>query len=192
MNRYFFVVNPKSSSGATTKLWQRIYPQLLASFPQMEYAFTQSSGHGSLLTEVALREGFNRIIAVGGDGTNGELVNGFFKAGLEEYHDAAIGFVPAGTGNDFCRSIGAPEAKVDDGDLELVMIGELGKGEFLWNFPKVYFGQHKANKKVKMCAFQRLEITSEKRLALEMDGEVFGHLPAEVKALPHSIQVILP
>jgi len=58
------------------------------------------------LCERALDDGCNFIIAVGGDGTLNEVVNGFLRAGGGSKYSVVLGVLPFGTGNDFARGIG--------------------------------------------------------------------------------------
>ena len=63
---------------------------------------TQGPGHGTMLAAALAREGAERIIAVGGDGIVHEVANGLLTAGGA----AALGVVPAGSGNDFAKLLG--------------------------------------------------------------------------------------
>jgi YegS/Rv2252/BmrU family lipid kinase len=69
---------------------------------------TQSHGRGETarLVRAALKEGHLDIIAVGGDGTINEAVNGFFENGAAVSPDAVFGFVSSGSGSDFRRTFG--------------------------------------------------------------------------------------
>ncbi len=71
--------------------------------------FTERAGHARILAAEALGEGFDTVVAAGGDGTLNEVING-----LEGAFDGSIrlGLLPQGTGNDFARASGIP------GDLE--------------------------------------------------------------------------
>lgn len=62
--------------------------------------------HAEALTEKALSEGCDFLVAVGGDGTLNEMVNGYLKAGGKEKYNTSIGVLPFGTGNDFARGNG--------------------------------------------------------------------------------------
>src|SRR5207245_848658 len=71
---------------------------------RVEVRFTQAPGDAQALAASAAGEGFERIAAVGGDGTISDVGAGLAGTG------AALGIIPAGTGNDFCRSLGIPRA----------------------------------------------------------------------------------
>jgi YegS/Rv2252/BmrU family lipid kinase len=62
--------------------------------------------HAEKLTVEALKDGCHFLIAVGGDGTLNEMVNGFFKSGGMEKYKTCLGVMPFGTGNDFARGNG--------------------------------------------------------------------------------------
>jgi len=70
-------------------------------------AWTERPGHAVDLTREALRGGAGVVVCVGGDGTLAEVVEGFFVEDQKREMisgEAALGFVPAGTGGDFRRS----------------------------------------------------------------------------------------
>jgi YegS/Rv2252/BmrU family lipid kinase len=62
-----------------------------------------------MLAREALHDGYEMIVAVGGDGTVNEVVNGFFEAGSPVNPDAVFGVVPVGTGCDFIKTMGIPK-----------------------------------------------------------------------------------
>jgi YegS/Rv2252/BmrU family lipid kinase len=105
--RTFLVVNPESAGGATGRRWPEILAEVLKAVGDgAEHAFTERPMHAAALTAEALRRGFRRIVAVGGDGTLNEVVNGFFQTGSEIPPDACLALVPRGTGGDFRRTFG--------------------------------------------------------------------------------------
>ena len=105
--RTFLVVNPESAGGATGRRWPEIRAEVLRALGDgAEHAFTERPMHAAALTAEALRKGFRRIVAVGGDGTLNEVVNGFFQAEGGVPPDACIALVPRGTGGDFRRTFG--------------------------------------------------------------------------------------
>jgi diacylglycerol kinase (ATP) len=75
------VVNPSSSSGSTGKGWDDLYSKIREAFGDEtpEVVFTTKAGDGTTLTREFLKKGFKRVVAMGGDGTINEVVNGFFS-----------------------------------------------------------------------------------------------------------------
>lgn len=102
----YFVVNPKSANGQTGKRWPEILAQLTRSLGECPHAFTERPLHASQLATRALEEGYECVVAVGGDGTINEVVNGFFREGRAINPKAAVGVVPRGTGGDFRKTFG--------------------------------------------------------------------------------------
>ena len=102
----FVVVNMRSGGGRTRKEWKGIHRRLEDAYPHMSLGITQRRGDATALVRQALREGHHEIIAVGGDGTINEAVNGFFNANGPIAPDAVFGFVTSGTGGDFRKTFG--------------------------------------------------------------------------------------
>jgi YegS/Rv2252/BmrU family lipid kinase len=102
-----FIVNPASARGATLKTWADAKKRLTALGIDYDEHLTAGNGEAIEVTRESLNSGIDRVIAVGGDGTLSEVVNGYF-----DYHGkvvnptAAIGLLPSGTGSDFHRSLG--------------------------------------------------------------------------------------
>ncbi len=88
----------------------------------IETRITEHPGHAADLTRQALRAGTRRIIAVGGDGTVNEVVNGFFDGDKAINPEAELAVLCRGTGCDFIKTLGLPKA--DDGGVERVAAGE--------------------------------------------------------------------
>ena len=72
------IVNPNSSHGRTRHNWPKMHQALEAALGPVEVAFTGAQMAATQLTREALQDGVDLIIAVGGDGTVNEVVNGFF------------------------------------------------------------------------------------------------------------------
>jgi YegS/Rv2252/BmrU family lipid kinase len=98
------VVNPASAGGKTATTWERVQ-KILGNVRALK---TAARGHAIELTTAALKSGARTIIAVGGDGTINEVVNGFFSDGRLINADAVLGIVPAGTSSDLRRSLDLP------------------------------------------------------------------------------------
>lgn len=102
----FIVVNPRAARSRSA--WPRLREELEMIFPQMEVATTHAPGQAARLVRDALKDGHLEIVAVGGDGTANEAVNGFFEHGEQVSPDAVLGLVPTGAANDLARGLGMP------------------------------------------------------------------------------------
>jgi diacylglycerol kinase (ATP) len=102
-----FIINPVSGGGAALKAWRAARPELLAAKIRIREHITTRAGEAIDVTRAALLNGAARIVAVGGDGTLSEVVNGYLDdTGRPINQQAAIGILPGGTGGDFCKSLG--------------------------------------------------------------------------------------
>ncbi len=105
----YLVVNPKSANGQTGRRWAELEAIARASFGEVQVGHTTGPLHAIELSRSALQRGHRLILAVGGDGTLNEVVNGFFREdGSPVAPDAAVGILPQGTGGDFRRTAGVP------------------------------------------------------------------------------------
>jgi diacylglycerol kinase (ATP) len=100
--RYFTIVNPAAGSGRCGKLAAAALERLRSAGLELEVRRTRSPGEAVALANGAYTEGYRNFIAVGGDGTGFEIVNGLFPAAGSAGR-AALGFLPLGTGNSFLR-----------------------------------------------------------------------------------------
>ncbi|MFO7173303.1 MAG: diacylglycerol kinase family lipid kinase [Bacillota bacterium] len=292
--RLFFVVNPTAGHGRTLQVWRRLEPHL-AQWGEYDVGFTTAPRHGEALAREAARAGFDRVVAMGGDGTLNEVVNGLIG------ERAALGIIPSGTGNDFVRSLGVPrdplaaariaftapvrpvdvglhletgrhfiniagigfdaevaeevntrrilkaipgtfpslvaalitliryrnpemtirldgkevrrrvllmavgnaryygggmqilpQATVDDGYFTVLIAGDVGKAELLEVLPKLYTGRHVDHPKAEFLLAREVHVAAGEPVALHLDGDVVGHLPATFRLLPRAIQVVAP
>lgn len=99
---YFTIVNPAAGGGSCGKLAPQALERLRGAGLTLEVRETRAPGEATILAHEAYAAGFRKFIAVGGDGTGFEIVNGFFPAALTDGR-AALGFLPLGTGNSFLR-----------------------------------------------------------------------------------------
>jgi diacylglycerol kinase (ATP) len=291
-----FIVNPVSANGRTSRSWRRLEKDLQEKGYAFDVAYTQRPMHAIDITRNALEKGFERVIAVGGDGTFNEVINGFYLDGEKISKSAALSVLPMGTGGDFSRYLNnksdinyiyhlleqdhndacdivrarftgwdgkpteryylnifdtgigsatcyyinqkskalggflsflsatlrslatyknqyltvkvdgtevfqgksavtavangkyfgggvmiAPHAKIDDGLLDIVIIEDLSKLEFLKNLPKAYKGEHLTHPQVQYFQGEIVSIQSEEKLLLELDGESPGYGDIELK-----------
>ncbi|CAL4912310.1 unnamed protein product [Urochloa decumbens] len=113
---FVFVVNPSGANGRTGKQWKQLLPHLrtrLADQCNICECITSGPSHAIDVTREAIKDGADAVIAVGGDGTLHEVVNGFFWKGSPVRaldrgpdHSTTFGLIPLGTGSDFARTFG--------------------------------------------------------------------------------------
>ena len=85
-------------------------------WPELGVRMTEAREHATELSRLALEDGAEMVISVGGDGTNNEVLGGFVDAeGRNRFPEAALGIVASGTGGDFQRMWGPldPTEQVD-------------------------------------------------------------------------------
>lgn len=99
---YLFIVNPIAGKGKAKRTIPIIKEIMENSGHSYQIKITEKVGDGQLFAEEAKAEDFRTIVSVGGDGTLHEVVNGMV-GGTQR-----LGIIPAGTGNDFARSLKIP------------------------------------------------------------------------------------
>jgi YegS/Rv2252/BmrU family lipid kinase len=293
-------VNPASDNGATGKRWPELAHRASLLGLEGETLFSERPGHLIELARAAADGGARLVVAVGGDGTLNEVVNGI--AG----RDVELATIPLGTGMDFVRtyaiptkfddavrvalqgatrtidagrvsyrtwggddaerwfanvgSVGmsgavaqrangmskalggkatffyaltrvffewentevnvklddgerrgrmhdvvvangvwhgggmmlAPGALPDDGLFDVVLIGDVGKVDFLTTAPKIYKGRHVTHPKVAVLRSKRVEVDAARRLPIEVEGEQIGTTPAVFEVVPGALRVRVP
>jgi YegS/Rv2252/BmrU family lipid kinase len=299
------VVNPRSGGGDTGRRWGRLEAEARAGFGDVSVGLTSRPMEAMELARSALLAGHRTILAVGGDGTLNEVVNGFFhEDGSLVAPGACIGLLPNGTGGDFRRTLGlpedfaavvrrlaaatprpvdvgriryrshdgrpgvrhfinvaslgvsgavddlvnrsgkqlgrlaftlasmralaawkdvpvrlrvdggpvqthsitcvaaangrffgggmqvAPEARLDDGLLHVTIWSGYGLGTFVLRQPGIYSGAHVGWAGTRTLAARHLEIESDERVLVDIDGEQPGTLPASIEVLPAAIGLL--
>lgn len=102
------IVNPESNKGKTRKRWNHIREALKSFLKEFKCEFTEKPLQAIEISRVALKEGTELVIGVGGDGTMNEIANGFYENRKIINPEAALGIVPSGTGCDFTKSLNIP------------------------------------------------------------------------------------
>lgn len=304
ITRVAAVVNPVSANGKTGKNWPEIASWLKAEGIDFDYWLTGGPGQATELTRRALQQGCDLVIAVGGDGTANEVINGFFTPEGPVSKTAAVAFIPSGTGNDLSdtlhiprnhreavkhlvssplrrldlgrikftghdgnfysryfvnvaglgldgdtvarvnrtsKALGgfvsflwgtvislllyrnremaievdgrlvfegpvttvavgngryfgggmciAPQAVMDDGLLDIVIIHNMSKPDLLVNLPRVYKGSHLSHPRVESLCGRRVVINAPGVALLNLDGEQPGRAPIEIELLPKALNV---
>jgi diacylglycerol kinase (ATP) len=302
MNKVHVIVNPYSARGQTERKWETIRLAIKAHFREFKYVFTERPFQATEIARELIKDGFDLIIGVGGDGTMNEISSGFFSdySGKTINQDAALGMIPSGTGSDFIRfmkvprefeksaaliktaknkkiDIGkisyggagareqyfinvadfglgaevirriasvqsgrrgaltyyrgllatlmnyrsktvtltvdgreqfqgdyligavangrifgggmiiAPQAEVDDGFFDLVLVGDMKKLEIIRNTPLLYSGTIAKNPKVFMLKGRHIKVQSQEEVYTEYDGEIGGKLPAEFSIITKAL-----
>ena len=130
------VVNPQSAGGRTARRWPEISRLLERRLGPVITRFTGEHGAGVAIARGLLHEGYDLIIAVGGDGTINEVANGFFDRDRLVRPEATLGILPLGTGGDFRRTLQIPTVASEA--IEILTTGvpaliDVGKADFRGN-----------------------------------------------------------
>jgi YegS/Rv2252/BmrU family lipid kinase len=86
----------------------------------------------------------------------------------------------------------APEARQDDGLFDVVLIGDVGKADFVTTAPKLYSGRYLAHPKVEPLRSSSVAISAGEPLPLEVDGEPIGTTPARFEVVPSALRLRVP
>lgn len=106
--KWLVIINPNAGSGKGGKDWPVIHRLLKERGLQFSYKFSEYHGHVIPLVRDHILQGYRYFIAVGGDGTINEVVNGIFMQDEAPTADITLGAITIGTGNDWGRMFGIP------------------------------------------------------------------------------------
>jgi len=96
------IVNPRSGGGISEMRWASVVGPLTDGLGAFDTRFTERPGHARAIAHEETTAGRKLVVALGGDGTISEVVDGLVAAGGK----AELGIIPRGTGGDFRRSLG--------------------------------------------------------------------------------------
>jgi YegS/Rv2252/BmrU family lipid kinase len=298
-----FVVNPASANGSTGRRWPEMARRAAAAGLHGETFVSEAPGDVAAKTQLAVSNGARLVVAVGGDGTISEAVNGFLRAGTE---DAELAILPRGTGADYVRTFRIPRrlddaiavalngatrrvdvgvarytgpdgqpaasyfanfagagisgaiarranesskalggrasfiiatvvvflgwrsaeiaidvdgerregrmfevlatngeyaaggmwvtpgAAPDDGRLDVLLIGDVTKADFVATFPKIYRGTHLSHPKIERLRGRVVRVETEMPLPIALDGEQPGTTPAIFELVPQALRLRVP
>jgi YegS/Rv2252/BmrU family lipid kinase len=85
-----------------------------------------------------------------------------------------------------------PEAEPDDGRLDVLLIGDVTKTDFVRTFPKIYRGKHLSHPKIEVLRGRAVDVTSDVPLPIVLDGEQPGTTPARFEVVPDALRVRVP
>jgi len=121
---WFFIVNPAADRGRAGRKWKKVLPRLKAVLPNMNWLLTNGPQDAINQSQKLVSEGQRHLVAVGGDGTHHEVINGIYRAmGAEKSREVTYALLPFGSGNDWIKTHKLPR-KVGSW-LKLVAAGNL-------------------------------------------------------------------
>ena len=85
----------------------------------------------------------------------------------------------------------APLARLNDGLIDLIIVRKVSRFKLLKLFPKVFSGKHIGDPGVDYRQVKQFKIMSEDKSQLNLDGEVLGSTPVEVKILPKEVEILI-
>ena len=151
------IVNPQAGRGAIGRALPRIKEVVEAEELEYDIVETSTPGHAQELARAAVQSGIMFVVAVGGDGTVHEVVNGLMGDDGPLVPDVVLGVVPSGSGSDFIKTFGLPTVPEEAarnlagknvwGALDIPRIryrGKDGKEETRWfvNIAEAGIGAH--------------------------------------------------
>lgn len=115
MSRIAFLINPIAGGGRALRGWESLQGRI-GSDVEFDSYRSERTGQAVELAQRAALQGYDAVVAVGGDGTIHETVNGLMQVGYKdgEYSGPSLGMLPLGRGNDFARTFGV------NGDMEAI------------------------------------------------------------------------
>jgi len=118
--RYVVVLNGTAGSGRCAARAREVLPRLREAGLSLDVRETRAAGDGTHIAREAYAAGERRFLAVGGDGTTYEVVNGLFPESVGR-SDVTLGMLPLGTGNSFLRDFGIVDT---EGAVTAILRGE--------------------------------------------------------------------
>ncbi len=105
-SNWLVVANPVAGRGKVLRLRARIEARLVQLGLGYRFAISEHRGHAVELVAAGIEAGFRNILAIGGDGTVNEVVNGIFGQTYSREGELTLAVLPLGTGNDWARGLG--------------------------------------------------------------------------------------
>lgn len=179
--RIHLIVNPAAGTASDREPLERVQRELRAAGHQVEVRETAGRGDAERLAHEAAAAGVEMVVAAGGDGTLNEVVNGVaaVPTGLSR---CAIGLLPAGTGNDFARSLG-----IEDRDLAVsaLVAGQTRRVDLVSLGPRVFLNASGGG----FTAETSANVTSDLKQAVGPLAYLIGGARAVVEYEPVQVRV---
>lgn len=134
MSKFLIIYNPISNKGGAEKIRPEVQKLLDELAVDYEIVLTEYPGHALELAQQAAHNGYDAVVAAGGDGTANEVINGLMFARQSGGRTIAMGVLPVGRGNDFNFSMGASDDWQEccrllvDGKKKWIDIGRVAGG----------------------------------------------------------------
>jgi YegS/Rv2252/BmrU family lipid kinase len=127
---YYYILNPASGGGRINKIQDRLKSKLKELGIAGEFVKSIGEGDVTKLTAMGIKKGYKTIVAVGGNGTINEVINGVGNSGV------AVGIIPIGDKNELAKSLGISDWQTACNILaarkiETLDIGRVGKSYFI-------------------------------------------------------------
>jgi YegS/Rv2252/BmrU family lipid kinase len=124
MKDFFVVLNPWAGRGTAGRYRLQLEQQLREADASFDMVVTEAQGGATRLAWEAVERGYRTVVAVGGDGTINEVVNGLLFAEQNTGLRTPLGIVPLGTGSDFVKSLDGVKANDIVGAVKRLLAGE--------------------------------------------------------------------
>jgi diacylglycerol kinase (ATP) len=150
MSEIMVIANPASGRGRGQHVISYVSKVLPEKGVRFDLVQTECPGHAAELARQAVSDGYRTIVALGGDGTVNEIINGLCLDLSDDPNPPAVvtlGIVPAGSGNDFAYAIGlpptVPEAldRLVEGNTRLVDVGRINDRLFAYGVGMGFIAQ---------------------------------------------------
>jgi YegS/Rv2252/BmrU family lipid kinase len=136
MKKLFVIVNPTAGRGAGERAIPQVEQSLRANGLDFVLVRTERPWHAVELARKAAADGFDAVVAVGGDGTANEVLNGLMQAKTAGGRAPRMGVLSVGSGNDFAFGVGIPHELeagcrvLASGRVRALDVGRVRGGDF--------------------------------------------------------------
>jgi len=86
----------------------------------------------------------------------------------------------------------SPDAKYNDGLLDIVIMHEMSKFDFLNTLPKAFKGKHVGHPSIQIIRSKEIRVTASVPMRKNFDGNIIGTIPVDAKILPLALNVLVP
>ena len=86
----------------------------------------------------------------------------------------------------------APDAELDDGQLDVVLIADIPRREFLATLPKVFKARHVDNPAIRILRARELRVDADRPFVVYADGDPIGATPCTIRIVPRALRILVP